>query len=149
MKRVLLILALAVSVAPIAAQTIRGALTGTVTDSTGALVPGAAVTATNRDTGISETAVSNAQGSYTIPLVAPGAYQITAELQGFKRYVRDGVVVEVAQTTRVDIALQVGAVNESVRVTGTSPLVRSTTSELGQVIQMKTIQELPLNGRFF
>jgi hypothetical protein len=76
-------------------------------------------------------------------------YQVAAELQGFKKYVRDGVVVEVAQTTRVDFALQVGAVSESILVTGTSPLVRSTTSELGQVIPMKTIQALPLNGRFF
>ena len=86
------------------------------------------MTATNPATGICEKAVSNAQGSYTFPLVAPGAYQITAELQGFKKYVRDGVVVEVAQTTRVDIALQVGAVSESVMVTGTSPLGRSTTA---------------------
>jgi len=93
--------------------------------------------------------VSDAQGAYTFPLIAPGSYRLAAELQGFKKYIRDGVIVEVAQTTRVDIALQVGAVSESVLVTGTTPLVRSTTAELGHVIQMKTIQELPLNGRFF
>ena len=150
MKRVLIALVFSVLAGPLAAaQTIRGALTGTITDSTGALVPGASVTVTNKETGISDTALTNAQGTYTFPLVPPGTYQIAAELQGFKKYVREGIVVEVAQTTRVDIALQLGAVNESVLVTGTSPLVRSTTSELGQVIQMKTIQELPLNGRLF
>jgi carboxypeptidase family protein len=149
MRRLLLALALSALATPAAAQTIRGALTGTVTDSTGGVVPGASVTATNRDTGISDTTVSNTQGTYTFPLMPPGAYQLAAELQGFKRYVRNGVVIEVAQTTRVDIALQIGAVSESILVTGTSPLVRSTTSELGQVIPMKTIQALPLNGRFF
>jgi hypothetical protein len=148
MRRVLFAYLVATST-PLTAQTIRGALTGTVTDASGAIVPGATVTATNQDTGISDSSVSNAQGSYTFPLVQPGRYQIAAELQGFKKYLRDGVVVEVAQTTRVDISLQVGAVNESVLVTGTTPLVRSTTSELGQVIPMKTIQALPLNGRFF
>ncbi|HXI28276.1 MAG TPA: carboxypeptidase-like regulatory domain-containing protein, partial [Vicinamibacterales bacterium] len=149
MRRVLFAYLVAVATTPLTAQTIRGALTGTVTDASGAMVPGATVTVTNQDTGISDSSISNAQGGYTFPLVQPGRYQIAAELQGFKKYLRDGVVVEVAQTTRVDISLQVGAVNESVLVTGTTPLVRSTTSELGQVIPMKTIQALPLNGRFF
>ena len=131
------------------AQTIRGTITGTVTDSTHAVVPGATVTVTNSATGISSTAVSNQQGSYTIPLLSPGVYQASVELPGFKKYVRDGIVVEIAQTTRLDVPLQVGAVSEQVQVVGESPLVRSTTAELGQVIQMKQIQELPLNGRFF
>ena len=139
----------AAAIAPLEAQTIRGALTGTVTDSTGAVVPGATVTVTNKATGISETTTSNAQGSYTFPLLQPGTYQADAELQGFKKYVRDGILVEVAQTTRVDIHLQVGTVAESILVAGMSPLVRSTTSELGQVIEMKQIQTMPLNGRFF
>jgi hypothetical protein len=144
-----LVTLVAATSSPLGAQTIRGALTGTVTDSTGALVPGATVTVTNTATGIADSTVSNAQGTYTFPLVQPGTYTIGAELQGFKRYVRDGILVEVAQTTRVDIPLQVGTVSESVLVTGTSPLVRSTTAELGQVIPMKQIQALPLNGRFF
>jgi uncharacterized protein YfaS (alpha-2-macroglobulin family) len=114
MKRVLIALVFSVLACPLGAQTIRGALTGTVTDSSGALVPGASVTVTNKDTNISDTAVTNAQGTYTFPLVPPGTYQITAELQGFKKYVRDGIVVDVAQTTRVDIPLQLGAINESV-----------------------------------
>jgi hypothetical protein len=131
------------------AQTIRGTMTGTVTDSTGAVMPGATVTVTHTATGIGTSATTDAHGSYTMPLLSPGVYQVTAEQPGFKKYVRDGIVVEVAQTTRLDIALQVGVMSERVQVVGESPLVRSTTAELGQVIQMKQIQELPLNGRFF
>jgi hypothetical protein len=139
----------ALAAAPCAAQTIRGTLTGTVTDSSGAVVPGATVTVTNAATGVVDSAVTNQQGSYTFPLLSPGSYQAVVELPGFKRYVRGGLVIEIAQTTRLDIALQLGAVSEDLTVVGQSPLVRSTTAELGQVIQMKQIQALPLNGRFF
>src|SRR5438552_11282670 len=134
---------------PALAQTIRGTITGTVTDSTGGVVPGATVTVTNTATGISSSAVTNQEGGYTIPLLPPGIYQAPSELPGFKKYVRNGIVVEIAQTTRLDIALQVGAVSEEVQVVGQTPLVRSTTAELGQVIQIKQIHELPLHGRLF
>jgi hypothetical protein len=141
--------AFVVSGSAVSAQTIRGTVTGTVTDSTGAVLPGVTVTLTNTATGISLNGVANQQGAYTIPLVPPGTYDVVAELSGFKKYVRTGVVVEIAQTTRLDIPLQVGTVTEQIAVTGQAPLVRSTTAELGQVIQMKQIQALPLNGRLF
>jgi hypothetical protein len=141
--------AAAFTVSPSAAQTIRGTITGTITDTTGAVLPGATITVTHTATGIATNVVTDARGNYTVPLLTPGIYQLVIEQPGFKKTVRDGVVVEIAQTTRLDMALQVGAVNEAVQVTGESPLVRSTTSELGQVIQMKQIQALPLNGRFF
>src|SRR4029450_756917 len=131
------------------AQTIRGTLTGTVSDSTGGVVPGATVTATNAATGIAESVVTNQQGGYTMPLLPPGNYRVTIELPGFKRNVRSGVVIEIAQTTRLAAELQIGAVSEDVQVVGETPLVRSTTAELGQVIQMKQIQAMPLNGRVF
>src|SRR5256714_7478305 len=121
---------------PLAAQTIRGTLTGTVTDSSGAVVPGATVTVTNAATGIADSAVTNQQGSYTLPLLQPGTYQAVVDLPGFRRYVHSGIVIEIAQTTRLDVALQVGA-SEEIQVSGEAPLVRSTTAELGQVIQMK------------
>src|SRR6266542_2562545 len=143
------LLAASVTASPIAAQTIRGTITGTITDSTGAVLPGASVTVTNTATSIATNVVTDARGSYTIPLLMPGTYQVMIEQPGFKKTVRGGVIVEIAQTTRLDMALQVGAVSEAVEVSGESPLVRSTTSELGQVIQMKQIQALPLNGRFF
>jgi hypothetical protein len=143
------LLAAGVPGAPLAAQTIRGTITGTITDPTGGVLPGATVTAVNTATGIGTNVVTDARGSYTLPLLTPGTYQVIIELSGFKKTVREGVLVEIAQTTRVDLALQVGTVSEAVQVTGESALVRSTTAELGQVIQMKHIQELPLNGRFF
>jgi hypothetical protein len=132
-----------------AAQTIRGTITGTVTDSTGAVVPAVSVVVTAADTAIATTAVTGRDGSFTIPLLPPGTYAVKIEQQGFKTYLRDGVVVQIAQTTRLDVSLQVGAMSEAVQVTAEAPLVRSTTAELGQVIEMKQIQELPLNGRFF
>src|SRR5437867_2872277 len=132
----------ALAAAPSPAQTIRGTMTGTVTDSTGGVVPGATVTVTNAATGITSFGVSNTQGSYTLPLLSPGAYQVVVELPGFKKYVRNGIVIEIAQTTRLDVALQVGTVSEEIQVVGEAPLVRSTTAELGQVIEMKQIQAM-------
>jgi hypothetical protein len=131
------------------AQTIRGTITGAITDETGAVLPGITVTVTHTETGITTSAVTTAQGAYTIPLLASGVYQATIEQTGFKKHVRSGIVVQIAQTTRLDMKLEVGAMNEEVQVVGEAPLVRSTTAELGQVIEMKQIQELPLNGRFF
>jgi hypothetical protein len=134
---------------PLGAQTIRGTLTGTVTDSTGAILPGITVTVTHRDTNISAHALTNASGNYTFPLLAPGEYAVVVEQTGFKKHVRAGVVVQIAQATRVDIPLQVGDMAETLQVVAESPLVRSTTAELGHVIEMKQIQALPLNGRLF
>jgi hypothetical protein len=149
--RLLAFLAVAagLSAGPGLAQTIRGTITGTVTDSTGAVVPGVTVTVTHLATGIASSGVTDHRGGYTIPLLAPGTYQAAVEQSGFKKYVRAGVAVQIAQTTRVDIGLQVGEMTEEVQVTAEAPLVRSTTSELGQVIEMKQIQALPLNGRLF
>ena len=123
--------------APARAQTIRGTITGTVTDSTGAAVPGVTVNVTHTATGIGSSAVSGTDGLYTIPLLSPGTYQATVEQSGFKKYLRGGIVVQIAQTTRLDIPLQVGNMSEAVEVVAAAPLVRSTTAELGQVIEMK------------
>jgi len=113
---VILSLAGGAAIAPAGAQTIRGTLTGTVTDSTGAVVPGITVTVTNAATGISTSAVTDRQGGYTIPLLPPGTYQATVEQSGFKKYLHGGIVIQIAQTTRLDIGLQVGAMSEAVEV---------------------------------
>jgi hypothetical protein len=134
---------------PAEAQTIRGTLTGTVTDASGAVLPGFTVTVTNPANGETRSAQTGHDGGYTIPLLPPGTYQVAVEQAGFRKYRRTGVVVQIAQTTRLDIPLQVGDMSEELQVIGESPLVRSTTAELGQVIEMKQIQALPLNGRFF
>ena len=88
-------------------------------------------------------------GIYTFTALQPGEYNVEAELSGFKRNVQTGIVLQIAQASRLDIPLEVGAVTEEVRVVSQAPLVRSTSSEQGQVIDYKQIQSLPLNGRLF
>jgi hypothetical protein len=134
---------------PASAQTIRGTITGTIIDSTGARVASATVTVTNTATGIGASTQTNRDGNYTIPQLPPGTYEAAVEEQGFKKYVHAGIVVQIAQTTRLDIRLEVGQISEEVHVVGEAQLVRSNTAELGQVIERKQIQALPLNGRFF
>jgi hypothetical protein len=131
------------------AQTIRGTLTGTVTDPNGAVIQGASVTATNNATNVSTTTKTNQEGGYTFTALPPGEYSVAVEHSGFKRNVQTGVVLKIAEATRLDVPLEVGAVTEEVRVVTEAPLVRSTSSELGQVIDYKQIQSLPLNGRLF
>jgi hypothetical protein len=135
--------------APVFAQAITGAVVGTVTDASGAVVPGAAVTATNNDTGISQSTVSGGAGDYTIPNLPPGTYKIAAEAKGFSTAVATNSVVQVQQRTRVDFTLSTGQTTQQIVVTGEAPLVQSTTSDLGHVIESQQIQALPLNGRLF
>ncbi len=137
-------------VAPeVRSQTTRATLTGTVTDPNGAVVPGAIVNATNIATNISSGTKTNPEGTYTFTALPPGEYTVAVEVPGFKRSLQTGIVLQIAETSRLDIPLEVGAVTEEVSVVSTAPLVRSTSSEQGQVIDYKQIQSLPLNGRLF
>jgi len=131
------------------AQTIRSTLSGAVTDPNGAIIQGAAVTARNVGTDISTATKTNQDGIYTFPALQPGEYVVEVEVSGFKRSVQSGVVLQIAQATRLDVALEVGAITEDVKVMSETPLVRSMTSEQGQVIDYKQIQSMPLNGRLF
>ena len=130
-------------------QTTRATLTGTVTDPNGAVVPGATVNATNVATNISSGTKTNQEGTYTFTALPPGEYTVAVEVTGFKRNVQTGIILQIAETSRLDIPLEVGAVTEEVSVVSQAPLVRSTSSEQGQVIDYKQIQSLPLNGRLF
>ncbi len=130
-------------------QAITGALVGTVRDASGAVVAGAKLTVTNQDTEISRSMVSDEQGNYLATYLPPGNYRITVEYPGFRTAHSENNLVQVNQTTRVDFELTPGEVTETVEVTAAAPLVRSTTSELGQVIESNRIQTLPLNGRLF
>src|SRR4051812_7418176 len=108
-----------------AAQSQVGTLVGNVRDETGGAIPGATVTAREVRTNISRTAVSNDAGNYTFTNVASGMYRIEGELVGFKKFTRDNVEVNVNTTVRVDIALSVGALEESVTVTGEAPMLQT------------------------
>jgi len=129
------------------AQSVTATLVGTVFDQSGAAIPGANLSLLAVGTNITRTAVSNERGDFTIPGLAPGSYQLVGEHEGFKRTVTGGVELLVNQTARVDVVLEVGAVADSVEVTGTIPLVASETSSVGQVINTNQIENLPLKGR--
>ena len=128
------------------AQTAR--MTGTVIDSTTAVVPGATVTIVNAESNDKRVAVSNERGQYNVPFLPSGRYTATCELQGFQTIRREGIVLETDQEVRIDFDLQPGAVTESVLVVGT-PVLAADTSSLGQVVTGQTISDLPLNGRNF
>ncbi len=124
-----------------------GQIQGTVKDASGAVIPGATVTATAVDTSQTSTAVTNARGNYIFPSLPIGQYTIQVKMKGFKTAVHSGITLDVQQVAVVDVAMQVGAVNQSVQVTGAAPLLDTQTASQGQVIDSRRILDLPLNGR--
>jgi outer membrane receptor protein involved in Fe transport len=133
---------------PVFAQA-TGTIAGIVTDETGAVIPGVTIEVTNVGTAQTRTAVTGADGYYSVPLLQPGPYQVKAALPGFKSLIRDGVSVTVESTSRVDMRLAVGRIEENVTVSGESPLVETSNATLGIVVDEKKIVDLPLNGRNF
>jgi hypothetical protein len=129
------------------AQSVTAVLVGTVTDQSGAAVPGAAVSVTLIGTNAKRMVLTSDTGDFTVPGLTPGTYQVTAGHEGFKQTVVGQVELLVNQTARVNVVLQVGTVAESVEVTGAAPLVASETSTLGHVVTTKQIEDLPLKGR--
>ncbi|MGA2135539.1 MAG: carboxypeptidase regulatory-like domain-containing protein [Bryobacteraceae bacterium] len=136
-------------VAPLPANDPTGTITGTVTDATGGVVLGARVTVTSEATNAAREALTNDDGDFTIALLPPGYYRVAAEKEGFRRAVATEVRLDVDQTARLDFTLQVGRPNEEVKVTDTPPIVQTDTSTMGQVIDGRLVQELPLNERNF
>ena len=131
-----------------AAQVTTGTIVGTVTDSNG-IVPRANVTIREVNKGTSDTYVTDDTGGYTAPFLTPGVYMVEVNVPGFKRWMRDGVVLQVNQRARVDVVLEVGGVEEVTTVVASAPLLRTDSSEVGTVIEERAIKELPLNGRNF
>jgi Carboxypeptidase regulatory-like domain len=133
-----------------AAQAVRGTLLGTVTDSSGATIPGATVTITETQTNSTTSTVTNDSGVYTIPNLKDGIYRIEAELQGFRKTVRDGVQVDVNTTVRVDLSLQPGELTETVNVSAETPALQTDRTDTGRIIQGEQISTMPLGfGRNF
>lgn len=130
------------------AQEFRATLTGRVTDASGSAVPNVVVTARNIDTNEASTSISSNQGSYTIPFLRPGNYTVAVDnASGFKRFTREGLVLNVSQTVTVNIALEIGQLTEQVTVTAETPLLESAKADRGTVILNKQVNELPLNAR--
>ena len=135
--------------APIQAQVTTADLIGTVTDSSGAVVVSAQVTATNEGTSQARSALTDASGNYLISQLHPGRYTLSCELAGFKKLVQTGIELQVNQRAQINLVLEVGEVNQVVEVEGTAPLLESQSSVLGSVISETQVQDLPLNGRNF
>src|SRR5437868_11469495 len=122
-------------------------ISGAVRDQSGAVLPGVEVTATQTETGIARTTVTNETGSYVLPNLALGPYRLEAALAGFRTFVQTGIVLQVNSSPVINPALNVGQVTEQVEVQANAALVETRRSAVGSVIENQRIIELPLNGR--
>jgi hypothetical protein len=128
----------------VGAQEARGTITGKVVDPTKAVVAGATVKVTNIAMGTTLNLRTNEDGFYQAPYLIPGTYQVTAEATGFKRFVRDGVVVRVNDTIQIDVDLEVGSMDQTVTVTADAPLLDTTSGSMGAVVDSRRVAELPI-----
>src|SRR5215471_13690926 len=153
MKRIMTALiavcAIALASSPASAQQTTGNIQGVVTDAQKAAVPGVTVTAKNAATGYTRSEVTDSEGAYRLTSLPIGTYEVHAELSGFTPFTNKSVEVNVGQTTDVNVDLKVAGVSESVSVTAESPMVQTTNASVGQVVDVKRIENLPLNGRQF
>src|SRR5215469_16235727 len=142
------ILSAGLAVLPSFGQTF-GEITGVVTDPSGAVVANATVTVTNPETNFTRRVTTNASCNYSFPALLPGTYNVRAEMQGFQTELRSSIGLQVQQTARIDFQLRVGAVSETIEVSGGAPLLNTENANIGTVIDNQRIVDLPLNGRNF
>jgi hypothetical protein len=131
------------------AQQGTGELRGRVIDAQNAVLPGVAVTARNEATGMFREVVSGPDGSFFMSALIPGNYEIDAQLSGFKKYARKGLRVEVGKTQSVDVQLEIGGLEQAITVTAESPLVDTTTKQLGGSVESAELQDVPSVNRNF
>jgi hypothetical protein len=131
----------------VGAQVTTGTILGTVTDSSGGVLPGVSITAIDVDTNVSRTAVTNERGEYLLQFLPVGTYRLEVGLQGFKRFVQSGVVIELGRAARVDPVLEVGVPTENVEVRADAPLVDTASATLGRTVNQTEILNLPLVDR--
>src|SRR5439155_7851496 len=148
-KQFLCSVALFLLAAPALAQRPTGTIRGSVRDSTQSMLPGATVTVSNEETGFSRATVTNSAGVYSVPELPVGVYKVAAELQGFKRASRTGVILRVADVLGIDFELGAGQISEVVTVEATSTPVKTIGGDVSGVVTGEMVRELPLNGRNF
>ncbi len=142
-------LAILIAAAAGAAFAQSSEITGQVTDSSGAAIAGANITARHVSTGIARNSVTNQEGYYTFRLLGSGAYELMAQSGGFKSVTRSGITLEIGQIARVDFRLEVGEVREQVMVQDTSPILQTEKASVSQLVSQQSVLDLPLNGRNF
>ncbi len=128
------------------AQSDRGIITGTVTDTTGAVVANVSIEARQTETGAVFTTTTTSTGSYTLTELPVGSYQVTATVPGFKKYTRSGITVQVAQTLRIDIPMEIGTASESVTVSAEASLLKTETGDVGTNVEVQTLDQVPILG---
>ena len=128
---------------PAAAQESRGSILGRVTDPTGAAIPNVRVTATEQNSGVTVSGAANEQGNYQILFVLPGLYSVKAAVAGFKSFQRDGIEIRINDRIGLDIRLEVGDMSEKLVVSAEAPLLETASANMGQVVENRSIQELP------
>jgi hypothetical protein len=148
-KSTTIVLAVLSAISLLPAQVSTGELIGTVTDASGAVIGKAKVSATNTATGVVRETTSEDTGDYIMTLLPPGTYSVSAEAAGFRKTVQNNVTLQINQRIRLDLAMQVGQVSETVEVSAAPPLLESQSSSVGSVISQQFVSELPLNGRNF
>jgi hypothetical protein len=146
LARLLTALVITASATSVYAQSSQGSLRGVVKDPQG-VIPGVTVTLVNQGNGVSRDTVTNGVGEYSFPAVEPGSYTVKATVQGYKTFERKGVPISVQQSVGLDISLEIGALEETITVTGESPLIETTNASTGDVLDTKTLESIPSAGR--
>ena len=140
----LAIVALCCAVLPLRGQEARGTLLGRVSDPSSAVIVAAKVEAVNDATGVRYSSTTNDSGDFLIPFLIPGPYTITVEHAGFKMYSRKGIVVRVNDQVSINVVLELGEASQTVNVSAESPMLDTSTASMGQVVESRSILELPL-----
>jgi hypothetical protein len=141
--------ALLLAALPLHAQVERASIVGSITDKSGAVVSGVIVTVTSQDTNTSTKALTDDSGTFSVVNLIPGPYTVQATKPGFRNVLYRDYLLQVSQSARLDIHLEVGDVTQVVEVTAAAPLLQTENASVGQVIASAAVQSLPLNGRNF
>ncbi len=139
-----IIISLFYTLAPLWGQEVRATILGRVSDQTDAVIAGARVEAANTSTGVRYTSQTNESGDYMLPFLIPGPYRVKVESPGFRSYTRSGIVVRESDRVTIDVTMQVGDASQVIEVSAQAPLLDTSTASMGQVIESRTILELPL-----
>jgi hypothetical protein len=148
-KMVIWLCAWAILAVPAAVAQSNGTIKGAVKDTSGAILPGASVTLTNKATQRTQSMVTTEAGTYVFPALPPSQYGLAFDMPGFRKTIRDGVTLNVTETVVVDVSLEVGDMLQEVSVTADAPLVQTTTSSLGRVVEQIMVTGVPLSSRNF
>ena len=140
---------LCAAVAGPTAQTNTGEITGVVLDTGGGVLPGATVVATHPASGFTVERVTDVTGRFFLPALPSGEWVVVAEVPGFQRVTRTGVLIEIGRTVQLEFTLSIGALSEEILVEATAPLLQSTSAEISDVIETREVEQIPLNGRQF